>query len=101
MSPDPESFSWIRLLLAISVVAGLMALLGLVLKYISIKGLKLPGIVQPSGRLQIVESLALDMKRRLVIIRCDDREHLLLLGTNQDIVVESRPAPPFQTKSTT
>lgn len=40
-------------------------------------------------RLAIVEVAAVDAKRRLVLIRRDDREHLLLLGATQDIVVES------------
>ena len=31
-------------------------------------------------RLAVVESLVLDPSRRLVVIRVDDREHLLLLG---------------------
>jgi flagellar protein FliO/FliZ len=30
-----------------------------------------------------------DAKRRLVLVRRDDREHLLLLGATQDVVVES------------
>ncbi|MDO8605378.1 MAG: flagellar biosynthetic protein FliO [Phaeospirillum sp.] len=53
-------------------------------------GLMLP---RPSGgkagrRLALVEALQLDGKRRLVLIRRDDREHLLLLGGESDVVVE-------------
>jgi flagellar protein FliO/FliZ len=33
-------------------------------------------------------------KRRLVLVRRDDREHLLLLGAAQDVVVESGIAAP-------
>lgn len=43
-------------------------------------------------RLRIVESLPLDMRRRLVIVACDGQEHLLLLGAQQDMVVAS-PLP--------
>lgn len=39
-------------------------------------------------RLALVEMLPLDAKRRLVLIRRDDREHLVLLGTDGDVVVE-------------
>jgi flagellar protein FliO/FliZ len=31
-------------------------------------------------RLAVVESLMLDPQRRLVLVRCDDEEHLILLG---------------------
>jgi flagellar protein FliO/FliZ len=47
------------------------------------------------GRLAIVESLDLDPKRRLVILRRDEVEHLVLLGGPSDLVVEAdieRPA---------
>lgn len=40
-------------------------------------------------RLHVVEALALDSKRKLVLIRRDDQEHLVLLGLQNDIVVES------------
>ena len=40
-------------------------------------------------RIAIVESAPLDAKRRLVLIRRDDKEHLLLLGAASDAVVES------------
>lgn len=39
-------------------------------------------------RLAVVESLALDARRRLVLVRRDGVEHLLLLGTQSDVVVE-------------
>jgi flagellar protein FliO/FliZ len=45
-------------------------------------------------RLAIVEVAAVDAKRRLVLVRRDDREHLLLLGAAQDVVVESGIATP-------
>ncbi len=36
------------------------------------------------GRLAIAQSLALDPRRRLLVIRCDGRELLLLTGGPQD-----------------
>jgi flagellar protein FliO/FliZ len=39
------------------------------------------------GRLSIEESLALDARRRLVLVRCDGRGLLLLTGGPQDQVV--------------
>jgi len=45
-------------------------------------------------RLGVVESATIDAKRRLVLIRRDDREHLLLLGANNDAVIETGITPP-------
>ncbi len=36
-------------------------------------------------RLQVKESLALDAKRRAVILCCDEREHLIVLGANSEL----------------
>lgn len=36
-------------------------------------------------RLQVKESLALDAKRRAVILCCDDTEHLLVLGPSSEL----------------
>jgi flagellar protein FliO/FliZ len=48
-----------------------------------------------TGRIGVVESVALDAKRRLVLVRRDDREHLVVLGPTGDLVVERGiPAPP-------
>ena len=47
-------------------------------------------------RLAIVEVAAVDAKRRLVLVRRDDREHLLLLGATQDVVVEAGIAAPAE-----
>ncbi len=40
-------------------------------------------------RLNIVEFMSLDHRRKLVLVRCDDKEHLLLLGSQSELVVES------------
>ena len=40
-------------------------------------------------RLAVVDTLALDPKRQLLIIRRDDVEHLILTGGPQDVVVET------------
>ncbi len=41
-----------------------------------------------SRRLTLIEVLPLDPKRRLMLVRRDDREHLLLIGGERDLVVE-------------
>lgn len=40
-------------------------------------------------RLGVVEVAALDPKRRLVLVRRDEVEHLLLLGASGEVVVET------------
>lgn len=45
------------------------------------------------SRVEIVETLTVDPKRRLVLVRCDDDEHLILVGGNTDIVVSGSGAP--------
>ena len=43
-------------------------------------------------RLAIQEVLVLDARRRLVLIRRDDTEHLVLLGANGETVLENPPS---------
>lgn len=40
-------------------------------------------------RLCLVESLSLDGRRRLLLVRRDDREHLILLGTAGETLIEA------------
>jgi flagellar protein FliO/FliZ len=100
--PDMESLSWARVALALIVVFGLIALMGLVLKTIKMRGFALPGSMTNGRRLHLIESLPLDARRRLVIVRCDDAEHLIMLGVNEDIVIAPNLAKTpagLQTKS--
>ena len=39
-------------------------------------------------RLQLVETMSIDARRKLVLLRRDGIEHLLLLGPNQELLVE-------------
>lgn len=39
-------------------------------------------------RLQIIESLMLDQKRKLILIKRDDKEHLLLLSPENNLILE-------------
>jgi flagellar protein FliO/FliZ len=48
-------------------------------------------------RLGVVEVLPLDGRRRLVLVRRDRAEHLLLLGHTDDLVVERGIEPPKET----
>lgn len=50
------------------------------------------GAGRSGRRLQIVEAIGVDAKRRVVILRADGREHLLLVGGETDLVIASGSA---------
>ncbi len=86
--------------LALVFVIGLIWLFGQVGQRF---GLGTPMVGRPGNRrLRVVESAALDPKRRLLLVRRDDTEHLLLLGPAGEVVVETgipmaeAPAPEAQ-----
>ena len=45
-------------------------------------------------RLAIVEVLPVDAKRRLVLIRRDNKEHLIMLGADRELLIESGVTAP-------
>jgi flagellar protein FliO/FliZ len=47
---------------------------------------------RPGRRMAVQEVLALDARRRLLLLRCDGREVLLLTGGNQDALIGWLPA---------
>ena len=75
------------------VVFGLVAVIGMI-GLVALAAKKF-GLAQMSGglvrqrRLALTETLALDARRRLVIVKCDDREHLIILGQNSETLIES------------
>lgn len=77
---------YMRFVFALGFVIGLFALLAYLAKRY---GFGYRG-VDKSGRrrLSISEVMPLDGKRRLVLVRRDEREHLLLIGGESDLVVE-------------
>ncbi|WP_176707373.1 flagellar biosynthetic protein FliO, partial [Rhizobium anhuiense] len=49
-------------------------------------------------RLQVLDAAAVDARRRLVLVRRDDVEHLIMIGGPSDIVIESRILPAAATE---
>lgn len=86
-----DSSQIMKLISALAFVLALMALLGLVMRRLNHGGRMAP---LSRRRLKLVETLSLDPRRRLAIVRCDDREHLLILGTNSETVIETRLKAP-------
>ena len=55
--------------------------------------IRLPGAVvrQADRRLELVERLGIDQRRSVVLLRRDDREHLVIFSPEGQVVVESHP----------
>ena len=81
---------WARALFAL--IATLALIVGAA--YLARRVGMLQGGAQGPKRLKVSESLMLDPRRRLVIVRCDDREHVLLLSPAGDVVVSEQAAKP-------
>ena len=72
-----------RIIFALIAVLGMIGLCAFIAKRI---GLSHGGIsLAKDKRLTISETLSIDARRRAVIIKCDDQEHLLLLGTTSEL----------------
>lgn len=88
-----EFDGYIRFVFALIAVLGLIALVPAVARrfgFVPRAGRK------GAGRLGIVEVATLDARRRLVLVRRDGVEHLLLLGPESETVVESGIRPPAE-----
>jgi Flagellar biosynthesis protein, FliO len=74
---------------------GLLLLLLLIILAVRVFGGNVRG--RKGSRLGISEYYEIDKSRRLVLVRRDDMEHLLLIGGEQDLVVESEIGSPLTT----
>jgi flagellar protein FliO/FliZ len=74
----------LRALFALALTLGLFGLGVYAVRRWGPKGL-LQLQVGADRRLSIVESLNLDATRRLVLVRCDGRERLILLGEGREL----------------
>ena len=85
---EKDFSGYFYIFLAMVFVLGLIALLAFLARRF---GLGFSGTSKPGQerRLSISEVLTLSPKHRLVLVKRDGTEHLLLLGANTDIVVES------------
>lgn len=87
-----EMTSYLRVVASLALVVGLMMAVLWLLRRFNIGGM----VARPGARrrLALVETMALDSRRRLLLVRRDGVEHLLLVGGAQDLVVEGGIAPP-------
>ena len=81
-----EFDTYLRFILVLIFVLGLVLALGWVLKRSGISGSAVPG---RGKRLGVVQPAFLGPKHRLILVRRDDVEHLVLVGPSSNTVVES------------
>tara|TARA_R110000787_G_scaffold10590_3_gene35825 strand:- start:79 stop:390 length:312 start_codon:yes stop_codon:yes gene_type:complete len=94
-----EVSTYFRFILALVFVLALIALIAWGARRFGLAR----GTVRATGgerRLDIVEVTPIDSKRRLVLVKRDGTEHLLLLGTTQDLVIETGITAPAGSAST-
>ncbi|WP_434613170.1 FliO/MopB family protein [Azospirillum sp. B2RO_4] len=85
---------YIRFLMALLFVVALIMVVAWVMRRAGMAGGTVRGRSR-QRRLSVVEALPIDAKRRLILVRRDDREHLILLSANGDLLVDSAPAGGF------
>lgn len=86
---DADIYTYLRAVLALAFVAGLMFLLAGVVRKTGLDK-RFGGGNNAARRLNVVETLYIDPKNRLVVVKCDNKEHVLLLGASGNVLVESR-----------
>ncbi len=79
---------YLQFVLALVLVLALIGGLAWVARRFGLGGQLTPNTGK-SPRLSVVEVKALDPRRKLVLLRRDACEHLVLLGPNQDLLLES------------
>lgn len=82
----------LRFVLALALVLALIAATGWLGRRYMGAG-RLAGLTGKRRRLALVESLPIDGRSRLLLVRRDATEHLILLGATGAVVVESAIAP--------
>ncbi|HPQ50932.1 MAG TPA: flagellar biosynthetic protein FliO [Alphaproteobacteria bacterium] len=83
-----DTIELVRFFVAFLFVMALMGGLWLALRKLGLNG-HIPVTQISKRRLKIVEVMALDPRRKAIILRRDDKEHLVILGSSGETVVES------------
>ncbi len=82
-----EDINYLRVLLAFLFVIALIGAMHFLLKRLNLQKRLYAG--KGGARLAVTESLMIDPRHKMILVRRDDKEHLLLLGTQQDLVIET------------
>ncbi len=84
---------YFKFVLALVFVLGLIGALAWAARRFGLGG-KLTPNTGRARRLAVVEVMPLDARRKLVLLRRDAAEHLVLLGAGQDLLLEAGIAAP-------
>lgn len=83
-----ETPELLRFFMALIFVVSLMGGLWAILKYLGLGG----GMIitkNQKRRIKVIEVLPLDAKRKAILLRRDDKDHLVILGPTGETVIES------------
>jgi flagellar protein FliO/FliZ len=77
----------LRILLSFGLVISLIGMCALGLRWFAKRN---PKWLAPSaGRIQIMETRMLDARRKLILIKRDEQEHLILISPQGELLIES------------
>ncbi len=79
---------YLRFILALLFVLGLIGGLAYAIRRLGLVNRFMGTPTGAARRLRVLESLALDARRRLVLVQHDEAEHLILIGGGNDVLVE-------------
>lgn len=83
----------LRAIFALALTLGLVGLAAVGLRRYGPDAMARLSARQKDRRLKVVESLVLDPSRRLIIVECDGRERLVLLGDGRMLADLDRKGP--------
>ena len=88
---DLDTISYLKFFFALLFVLGLIGGLAFLAKRFGI-GNKGPLFNRKHNTLSIIETLQLDSKRRIITVRRNSTEYLILLGIGGDILLDTQPS---------
>ncbi len=88
---------YLQFIVAFAFVLALMGLLYFILKKLNEVQ---SGVKGTNNRIKIMEHRMIDSKTKAVILRCDEKDHLVILGQNGNTVVKTDLQSPKTYKDT-
>ncbi len=83
-----DAENYLRAILSLVFVVGLIGLVSVIFKKYLLEKVSIVG-KSKEKRIFVEEFSVVDAKHRLVLVRKDDKEHLILLGATSDLLIES------------
>lgn len=84
-----ELIDWAQFAKFLSALIFVLCLMGGLAIAVKLFNKNSPMVPASKKRLKVVEALPLDARRRLLLIKRDDKEHLVILGANSETVIET------------